>query len=179
MVIGTVFSIVVHAAALYCRGIYTPPEPLMEAGRTVVHLTLMPTVASPPEPEIPLPVKTKQALEPLADTDYKPVEAAEQDGSLAEEKGVVTEAQTAGVFKPAYPRISRRRGEEGTVVLNIHVLADGTADHVAVLHSSGFKRLDEAARKAALRSSYVPATRLSRKVDSEIKLSFTFRLTDD
>jgi protein TonB len=46
---------------------------------------------------------------------------------------------------PPYPPTSRRLGEEGRVVVNVYVLADGRVGEVQVLKTSGYERLDAAA----------------------------------
>jgi protein TonB len=60
---------------------------------------------------------------------------------------------------PAYPSASRRRGEEGTVLLELLVLADGSVTDVRVKKSSGHPRLDQSAMNAVKRWRYTPATR--------------------
>jgi protein TonB len=52
--------------------------------------------------------------------------------------------------------MSTRLAEEGTVVLDVRVGADGAPQNVRVKKSSGFERLDEAAREAVLRCRFVP-----------------------
>jgi protein TonB len=49
------------------------------------------------------------------------------------------------VITPAYPPVSKRLGEQGRVVVNVYVLADGRVGDVKVLQSSGYERLDAAA----------------------------------
>ena len=51
--------------------------------------------------------------------------------------------------KPVFPKESQRRREYGTVVLRILVDADGRPVNIEVEQSSGYERLDAAARKAA------------------------------
>lgn len=205
LLIGIVLSVALHGAALYSKSIYTPPKPSMEQGRTVVRLTLLPSIASKgnPEPESlnPKPVQQASSLpEPTAvpqearlpepapppmqpqTPNPKPQTATpspEQDGSLIEEKGVTADAQTFKTSNPVYPRISRRRSEEGTVTLSIEVLANGKVGKVSLSESSGYRRLDEAALKAAQKTTFTPAKQLGRTIDSATELSFTFRLTDD
>jgi protein TonB len=204
LLIGSVLSIAIHVGALYGKGIYTPPKPLTEQGRTVVLLTLLPSVASQaaaPEPQAEKPVEepvelrveqaslpvlpAKPATEALTTPEPKTVaEAAsvnslEREASLVEEKGVTAEAQTFKAILPAYPRISQRLGEEGTVTLSIDVLANGSAGNVSVIQSSGYRRLDTAAIKAARATAFTPARQFGRNIDSTTELSFTFRLTDD
>lgn len=95
------------------------------------------------------------------------------------DKGVTAAAAATGTFRPTYPRISRRRGEEGTVSLSIQVLADGSVGQVSVLQSSGHRRLDEAAIEGARQTIFNPALVLGQPVDSTINLSYAFRLTHD
>jgi protein TonB len=185
-----VLSIAIHGAALYSKNIYTPPEPRFDSGRTVLQLTLLPSIASratSPEPATepeslpvpdPQPVATPQP-EPQPTAEEKTADSAEQDASLVKDKGVISDARASSSIQPAYPRISRLRGEEGVVTLSIHVLASGKAERVDVIQSSGFRRLDEAACKAARKASFSPARQFGRTIDSTTELSFTFRLTDD
>ena len=51
------------------------------------------------------------------------------------------------VIKPEYPRISRERGEEGNVVLQVEMSSGGSRD-IKVIKSSGYHRLDKAAVNA-------------------------------
>lgn len=79
---------------------------------------------------------------------------------------------------PQYPRVSRRRGEEGRVVLNVRVSGDGSAAAVDVAESSGYPRLDDAARDAVVGWRFVPAQRGEAKVESWLKVPIVFRLED-
>ncbi|HIC04937.1 MAG TPA: energy transducer TonB [Nitrospirales bacterium] len=49
---------------------------------------------------------------------------------------------------PRYPRLARKRGWEGTVLLEVEVLSTGNVSAIRVTHSSGHKVLDRAAQKA-------------------------------
>lgn len=60
---------------------------------------------------------------------------------------------------PAYPRMSRRLGEQGTVVLRVFINTEGRAEQAEVRTSSGFGRLDEAALETVRRWRYVPGQR--------------------
>lgn len=60
---------------------------------------------------------------------------------------------------PRYPRESRRLREEGTVVLELLLATDGTVKDIRVMRSSGYARLDEAARDAVRRWRWSPSTR--------------------
>ena len=60
---------------------------------------------------------------------------------------------------PSYPRISRRNGEQGTVIVRVFISTHGTPDKVEVRTSSGFARLDQAALDAVQRWRFVPGRR--------------------
>jgi periplasmic protein TonB len=58
---------------------------------------------------------------------------------------------------PDYPALSRRLGEEGRVLLRVHVQANGQPDEVKIHQSCGFERLDDTAVDAVRRWQFVPA----------------------
>ena len=60
---------------------------------------------------------------------------------------------------PDYPRMSKRLGEQGKVVLKVLIGADGAPQKVELVTSSGFERLDKSALDAAMRWRYVPGKR--------------------
>ncbi|MCF7818435.1 MAG: energy transducer TonB [Kiritimatiellales bacterium] len=197
LLIGIVLSIALHVAALYSKGIYTPPKPKMDQGKTVVHLTLMPSAASQaaaPESDVEQAFQPALPAEPVAAPEPEPqpqpeppqtpsptpqTSSPEQDATLTEDKGVTAEAQTLSSVRPTYPKISRRRGEEGTVVLSIEVLATGKAGQISIIQSRGYARLDDAALKAAQQTTFIPATQFGRNIATATELTFTFRLTDE
>jgi protein TonB len=69
---------------------------------------------------------------------------------------------------PVYPRESRRRGEQGTVVIEVDVASDGSVAAVRVVDDAGFPRLAEAAVDAARKARLRP--------DSRVRIPFRFRL---
>lgn len=77
---------------------------------------------------------------------------------------------------PSYPKSSRRRGEEGKVILRVEVLPDGRAGTVTVGRSSGFGRLDEAASDAVRRWRFHPAQRQGRPVATVVRVPVRFAL---
>jgi len=58
---------------------------------------------------------------------------------------------------PDYPALSRRLGEEGRVLLRVHVQANGQPDEVKIHQSCGFERLDGTAINAVRRWQFLPA----------------------
>ena len=79
-------------------------------------------------------------------------------------------------IKPTYPIGARRRGEEGTVILDVAVAADGSATSVSLVSSSGFRDLDRAAQRAVEQARFKPGTRNGRATPSAARLTLIFRL---
>ena len=65
---------------------------------------------------------------------------------------------------PRYPTESRRKHEEGTVVLRLLLGLDGRVDDVSVSRSSGFERLDKAALDAVRRWRWSPTVQAGQPV---------------
>src|SRR3989442_13169467 len=59
--------------------------------------------------------------------------------------------------RPEYPRAAREAGWEGTTVLQVLVLPDGTAGSVTLQKTSGYAVLDEAALTAVKAWRFIPA----------------------
>jgi len=78
--------------------------------------------------------------------------------------------------KPVYPNIARRLGQEGQVMLRVHVGADGNALVVEIGRTSGFASLDNAARDAVQHWRFVPARRGDAPIDAWVGVPITFRL---
>lgn len=77
---------------------------------------------------------------------------------------------------PNYPSISRRLGEEGLVLLQVQVTADGTADSVELQTGSGSTRLDEAALEAVKKWRFTPAKRGDQPVSASVVVPVRFSL---
>ncbi|MBM4032391.1 MAG: TonB family protein [Planctomycetes bacterium] len=80
--------------------------------------------------------------------------------------------------RAAYPRECHRRGEEGTVVLDVEVAVDGKPGAVTIVASSGNARLDAAAVEALRKAAFAPATRRGRPVASVHRVRWVWRLVD-
>ncbi len=110
-----------------------PPPP-----KKVVEPKVREEVISPP-----LPVVTKKAVavSPPAPVSPRP--------SQAELDQAIQEVLTAIERHKKYPKAARRAGYGGLVKLRIHLSTDGVITHCSLEESSGRKKLDEAALKAA------------------------------
>jgi len=77
---------------------------------------------------------------------------------------------------PEYPAFSRRRGEQGRVLLRVHVARDGVPGEVEINTSSGSDRLDRAALDAVRRWKFVPARLGDTPVDAWVLVPIAFSL---
>jgi protein TonB len=60
---------------------------------------------------------------------------------------------------PAYPRMSKRMGEQGTVIVRVLIGLQGSAEQAEIRTSSGYERLDKAALETVQRWRYSPGKR--------------------
>ena len=78
--------------------------------------------------------------------------------------------------KPIYPNMSKRLGEQGTVVLRVLVKADGNAGEVEVKSSSSYPRLDQAAIDAVKTWRFNPAKIDGKAIDEWYQVPIPFKL---
>jgi protein TonB len=91
---------------------------------------------------------------------------------------VVADAVPLATPRPGYPRLSRRAGEEGSVLCRLHVGADGRVRTVEVVESSGHERLDRAAAETLAAWQFEPRREDGRAVDARVLHRVTFRLRE-
>jgi protein TonB len=77
---------------------------------------------------------------------------------------------------PEYPEESRAAREQGTVILRVEVTAAGEPANVSILKSSGYFRLDQAARRAVQHWKFHPAMTAGISVSSEADVPVHFKL---
>lgn len=131
--------------------IATAPEPTPTAVPAVTVVNSPPIAASPPAPTLPSSV---------------------QGGNLA--------TQMVSGKPPRYPIESRRKREQGTVVLALTVGIDGAVENLTVAQSSGFPRLDAAARDAVRNWRWKPMMREGQavRVKGVVEIPFILRSED-
>ena len=78
--------------------------------------------------------------------------------------------------KPDYPSASRRMEEEGTVTLKFLIGVDGKVIQADIEKTSGFTRLDEAARNALSKCQFRPGTVDGKPEQSWASIKYTWRL---
>jgi protein TonB len=97
----------------------------------------------------------------------------------ASASGEAQSTTSVGVLRsvhPIYPRIAKKSGWEGTVLVRVTVEANGRASKVVVSRSSGRKVLDDAAVKAIKRWSFRPARDGNIPIQSVVVIPLKFSL---
>jgi protein TonB len=136
-----------------------------------------PDVKPPPPDFVPPP-----SLDFVPDA---PAPAAIQNVQKTERKVEAPVNQTKakpgpkGLSRPEYPAASIRLGEAGTTGLNLYIGEDGKVSDAQVSSSSGSERLDEAAKKHAIRSwKFVPCMVGDKPVACWHPIKFTWKIED-
>jgi len=80
--------------------------------------------------------------------------------------------------KPYYPKVARRRGMQGNVVLQVSVGLHGEVLNVSIKQSSGYQILDEAAKEAIKQWQFQPAQRNGKFEVGRIEIPVRFNLQD-
>lgn len=144
---------------------------------------LVPPAPEPPPPPKPMPQKVQAPPEPQPVVPPQPAAPAAATAEVAavadEEMALVDPSFQADYLRnpaPAYPRLSRRLGEQGEVSLRVLVDPHGKPRRVELDTSSGFERLDRAALDVVQRWSFVPARRGSRAVEAWVIVPIVFSL---
>ena len=78
------------------------------------------------------------------------------------------------ICTPKYPRVSRKRGERGRVLVRVFINRDGSSEKVEIEQSSGFDRLDRAAMDSAKKCRFIPAKRNGKPVKTLATIPYTF-----
>ncbi|MEO7936824.1 MAG: energy transducer TonB [Dokdonella sp.] len=125
-----------------------PPEPQTIVRRHDVSIpTQQPIVHEESVMAVPVAAPTTDVVEPAATNEI-----------IATTPSIAANASLAyeSIIEPRYPMESRRRGEQGTVLLRVLVGRDGLPIDIDIARSSGYRALDRAAREAVLRWRFRP-----------------------
>lgn len=77
---------------------------------------------------------------------------------------------------PEYPEQALERGWEGSVILRVKVLANGSPDTVSVKQSSGKKLLDSAAVRTVKQWKFSPALKGKTPVEGWVDVPIHYQL---
>lgn len=149
-----------------------------------------PEAVSRVKADAPRPASIKPAAAAAAVASTVPAASAgtqpasgERQGTAAAGEGeapALTPPQYRGDYlhnpKPAYPPLSLELAEQGVVELRVAVSAAGEATSVELFRSSGFPRLDRAAREAVTRWRFIPARLGSQSVAHSFVVPVHFSL---
>ena len=167
----------------------TPPAPVpvpVPAPAPVISIAPAPPPAAPPEsPEMP-PATTQapdsaqvSSASPVPDvTPSQAPNQSENENRVGETTAqrVLPQVITARRVAPIYPATSRRRSEEGDVVLDVLVGADGRVTQITVAGSSDFERLDKAAVAAVQQWRFVPGRVAGEPQAMRLRVPIRFQL---
>ena len=118
-----------------------------------------PKLAPPPPPFIPAPeVRIDAPVSQNAITTVTTTRPVVESPRVAAPSRTAAVVEASSCAKPEYPPASLRAQETGIVVLSFLIGSDGLVHDSRVERSSGFRRLDEAARKGLGLCKFRPAT---------------------
>lgn len=135
---------------------YVPPVDIQVSAPTPVNaIAAVSNTPQPVAPPSPLPVQSNPAPAPVS---------------------VAAVISASSCEKTEYPSASKRLEEEGTVQLKFLVGVDGKVIESAIEKSSGFRRLDEAARAGLSKCQFRPGTVDGKPQQSWASMKYTWRL---
>lgn len=132
------------------------PTEVAQAAPVAPSAPTTPTPPAPPAPPAPAPA---------------PVVTAPSKTEVS-----IPASYSASNQKPIYPNMSKRLGEQGTVVLRVLVKADGSAGEVEVKSSSSYPRLDQAAVEAVKTWRFNSAKIDGKAIDEWYQVPIPFKL---
>jgi protein TonB len=156
----------------------TPPTPRNPVEPVIKPLEPRVTYVPPDVPEFP-PVSEDN--KGVYVTEPTPVGSFGDTGDVAPPAPVLVEPRIdtrRALTEPYYPASEIRQGHEGTVLLSLHILADGRVGDVQLVRSSGFQKLDESAMREAKKWRFVPGTSDGTPVAMWKQVPVTFRLNE-
>ena len=161
------------------KPVATAPKPLAQPTRPVARPTPAPRPVLAAAPES-APSSTPFTVAPQAAVQAKQEVAVAQPSPPAAPVAVATPARFDADYlqnpAPAYPAVSKRLHEEGTVLLLVRVSAKGEAARVQIQQGSGFMRLDEVAVKTVQQWRFIPARQGVEAVAASVVVPIVFRL---
>ena len=204
-IVAVVLSVAIHALLAGAIALYIDfaPGPTVSAELDLSSVELsfaekedetaeaLPSLPSPAErpkpkeerapevkPEKPLPPdpQTYKFPEPVPEPPQLSQPSQPSPPSQLTQARIDAPPKAVRAIRPDYPRGSRQRGEEGNVVVEVEIGADGRCTDARVVESSGFMELDAAALKAVKAAKFAPAQSSGRPVATVARLKLSFCL---
>ena len=135
------------------KEVRTPPPPRPVAVRTPAPAPTAPVGVIEPQPPAP-PLAPPAPPAPPTPPSPPPAPPAPPAVQLPS-----SNADYLNNPKPVYPAMSKRLGEQGKTIVRVLIGVDGMPKSASIRQSSGYERLDEAARTAVMSWRYVPGKR--------------------
>jgi len=133
----------------------------------------------------PLPVPTAAATDTAVDSVPEPISTAQTNlvSKPTRPSAPTAEPLVKAVYSSPslknppthYPRIAQMRQWEGTVILEIRVLANGSAGDIKIIGSSGHEVLDDSAVEQVKTWRFIPAHKGDKTVDDWVRVPITFK----
>jgi protein TonB len=169
-------KVVVEAVLLSEDKPAIPPPPPKNLPPPPKNVSPPPAYVPPVEVPVTVPAPAN-AISAVANTPSPPAPAVPAaPAPKAEPVRTAAVVSSTHCEKPEYPSASRRLEEEGTVHLRFLVGVDGKVIQSEVEKSSGYKRLDEAARAGLSRCQFRPATVDGKAEQAWASMRYTWRL---
>lgn len=143
----------------------TPPSPVIniQTPSALPDRTLMPTLSTL-----------------LSSQDVTDPSSLHSDSSGGVQQGaLIAPAARDQAIHPKYPMASRRKGEQGRVILDVLVSKEGKASSVTIISTSGFKELDAAAKEAVMDAKFKPGERNGKAVEASARMTILFQLNQN
>lgn len=193
--LGYLFSVLFHATIVFVVGLFfiQRMEYGMQAGGVSTEVDLAEPPApepAPPEPTPPPPPAPEEMALPTPEAKpappapvIKPRPVPRKSSSTPGPQGPPSKGVQMAVPDylrnppPAYPASAKAAGHQGRVVLRVHVTADGRAESVDLLHSSGYSELDEAALNAVRHWRFRPARMgpIAVPINADVPVNFVLK----
>ncbi len=155
----------------------TKLEKPLEATLAPKKLMMVHDVPTPILPPL-IKIETAQTQPTITPTLARPAPDVKADSAKPQE--IIPPDFTAAYLDnpaPAYPPMSKRMREQGTVLLRVLVNPEGRADKVEIQTSSGSSRLDTAAQNTVQKWRFAPAKQGVQAIASWVIVPIDFQLT--
>lgn len=131
------------------------------------------TVTQPTPQKVEDVVVTKEVAPESVQKVVAPVKTADANLPVTEAKGYAGYLSNPA---PDYPEQALERGWEGSVILRVKVLANGSPDTISVKQSSGKKLLDSAAIRTVKQWKFSPALKGKTPVEGWVDVPIHYQL---
>lgn len=162
------------------RGRAQPAPPVNVANPVAADGAKVPMPAAVPAAANPAPAMPGAVAAAVAPASPSAPNTGRSVGETASQQAVSSRpARVLQAPRPDYPAISRELGEQGVVMLRLAIDADGTLLRTELQKSSGFTRLDRAARDGVTRWQFQAAQENGRPVAAQLVLPVRFSLDEN